>query len=636
MTRRDTKRHRAARWVATLLTLALFGALAVWVWVRSDPGPAVKMGLMKPGLHTVLPLHRTVALQGRVVKGRDVRCNGRPVSPVAGGRFRLEVPGPKEPGLFTIECHAENEKGRKFVFRFGRLAGHRAPLTAPVKNAFRLKIPLRRLGRHGVLLAPLRAIIQKELTAQINEVGQKLSFRVGPVAFNGVSVKRAGLVEVKARGKGALDLTLEMKGFCLRGSLSGKGLSAPLAKLSSSLGSLRSLCLPVGLRFHVVLSKSGTAPPEVKVGPLSTSTLDKLGAMRAFARTSAFQNALTAPIQAALTWAGAGAQSLAAKLREVFGVIDDQLTKMARLLPPAPTALSKKRPRVCIGVYLTRMETLPSENVLLVEADANIQGYTLHGAPCRGDAVTPFPEEDWRVANDAVPAGAGFPRGRPVVGVSLELFNAYLWALWRAGNLMGRGKGRTQAAEIPVSLEEAKRNGFDIRSARLLLPPLLSPAGKEGAGSDRFSERLTLSMVESEILLATQGEPRRLFRFNGRVPLELSLTYENRVKLVFDRDRPLVLGLRCVGESGGRPCTRQSRRYESLAKTAVELVKSGKVDLPQVMLTKLRPLLRTDTHTVTFRRPGLYGRFLTAEVKVSRRRSGPVGPLPRVPNPWGP
>lgn len=620
--RKKRLRYRISRGVATIFTLALLFCLAFWIKTRSDPGPPVKLSIRQPSIHETLPLHESVLLEGIVKDGKNTVCNNHKVTTNKQGRFSLKLPGPDRSGLFSIECESFNSKNRKYSFRFGRMAGQRAPITEKVVHAFKLKLPLAYLNQKGGLLTSLNNLVENELRDRINIVGKKLSFSIGGLRFAGISIKQASLKGISSDSDGQPVLKLEIRGFCFKGEIVPGRLALSLTPIKSFLKTLRHsrrLCIPAGIQIDLAISRTPDQKPRIKLGPLDTTTLESVGELKVLADSDMFTGLLTKPIKTALTWVGESAETLLDRILVVFREFDRRLSSLADVLPPAPAQYSTTRPRVCFDIELTKMHVLRQQRALILEASAGITGYTTKGRSCAdSNHLLKFSKDSYRIAMDPPPPNSQFPQDSSIAGVAIELINAYIHALWLSGGLGKPSTGTTgeflDTGGIPVNVPKAKRNGFDIKRINFDIPPLLTLAQNQ----DR--KTLELSIGEAEVLLETLGEPRRLFRINGRIPMTMGFTYDDRLKLSIHHENPVLFSLRCIGESGGNPCTRQSRRYEALAETAVELIQSGEISLPRLVLWKFQPIVQTDTHKVILKEPSVIGGFLTTRIRsVSKK-----------------
>jgi hypothetical protein len=141
---------------------------------------------------------------------------------------------------------------------------------------------------------------------------------------------------------------------------------------------------------------------------------------------------------------------------------------------------------------------------------------------------------------------------------------------------------------VPVDLPRLSAQGFDIRSLRYGLPPMVTTT----ADGD-----LRLEVPELGVDLGTTGEPRRLLAVHLRLPLHLQTQGPGRVRLAVRRRSPPRIWVRCEQESG-RACSAQSRRLQDLVDLATELAFRPELAIPELALTAALPVLRAAGVTV--------------------------------------
>jgi hypothetical protein len=596
-------KRRLARFSATLLTLAAAAAGLGYVWCHTQRGPAVALELHLPPEQTVLAPGRTYRLEGKVRNAVGwVECNGRRARPDAQGRFALALEPTGDHGLELIECVARNAGARRYFFRFGRLLGERVPLTKTVERAISARLPARLFTGQGGLLHALNRIFEGPLKAALNRAGRRLEQRIGGLRVGGMSIAQIRLVKIGADPDGAVTFTVRLEGVCLHLGLRSGSLPKVLAPLARHLERRRRLCLPLVFTVDWALRVGPARNFELKVGGLSSELVEKAAGLEVWARDPTLQTWIAAPLRETLRWVSRRAQSVLQKLNTAFTEVDRRLTQLVDLLPALPKRWGPKRPRVCFALTLRKLAS-DRQGGFRVEVSARISGYTLGGKKCGGGQMRGFAAEAFRV----VPPGQATaerppPFGpQPTVAVSLELINAYLAALVSLGALQN----------VHVEIDALKRHGFDVRRLDFALQPLVTVDSTAG---------LFLTVAELEAALDTLGEARRLFRIHGVVPLRAKHRQDGVWSLVLARKQWPRLGLRCVGELGGIECAAQSQRYEEIIETATELLRVGRIGLPDLNLKATLPFWSSRNLYVGADRIRLDKTYLLLTLKVKNRR----------------
>jgi hypothetical protein len=553
------------------------GALAVYVWVNTRQGPAVTLTLKKPGPRAVLAPDEEIVVEGAARKSvGPVVCDGVSAEVGDRGSFELRLPGPEKAGLHTIYCRAENELGKTFHFRFGRLAGRKVPLDEPVTAAVRAVLPQNLLRGSGGLLAELDRLVDGPLRREVNEAGKSLGFRIGRVRAGGVTVGRLGLKAIRSSSSGELVLSLAVEDICVHFGV--RSFPGWLGRLASRLPRKGSVCLPISFDLDLAVLMRPGRRPQLRVGALSTRHVEKVASLEGVAEAEELASALATPVRETLQWVAERAEGVLEKLDEAVSGMEKRLGELSDLLPAAPKSISAEKIRICFDFSVHRLGAFGRKDDLLAEMTARPTGYTVGGAPCRAESIESFPEDAYRIAvasgdSKAAKEGAAAEPGGGEgarLGISMDLINAYVTALWWAGAFR----------DLQVSLSQMKSHGFDVRKVSLLLPPLIT------SGGERV---LNLCVAEMETLLATTGEPRRFLRVSGVIPLSLELSSDGALGMSVGEGRWPKIDLRCVGELSGAPCASQSRRYQQLVETAMELARAGKIDLPDLALSEALP-----------------------------------------------
>ncbi len=512
----------------------------------------------RPTAGAILPLGGPIEISGRVegAGGQRVRCNGHPMKVGPSGRFRGRVPGPSEPGLFLVGCVVPNERNEEYHFRYGWIAGSTKPLDAEIRRAIVLHLPASYLTGPGGLLGEISRLLDQGLREEFVRRGPV--FRLGGLTFGPFRPRRIRLLGLKPEKDGWLAVEAGIEGVC--GDIGGQQ------------GSKRTLCLPVRFRFtfHLVVREGDRV--DVRIGPVSTQTLRML-AQQGFnpmlqillARAPAMVRGVLA---AALSVSSKGARRLLRALARAKERLDTRLSEAANLLPTLPRAWGRGG-RICLGVTLSRLASLPEREAFELDLDVGIRGWT-RGNDCR--KPEPFPGGAVRPVD--APGGPDVPNSeRPTLLFSTALLNGYLAAL-TAARLLRR---------IPLPPGAAAGSGFQVEEVSVPHAPLI-----------RSGSELLVAIPEMGISVEARGEPKRFFRVSIQMGTRLLLEPSGSVSLALMESPLPVVGIRCEGELGGGRCAPQSRRYQTMADLVRRLVAEGRLVLPTVTLTRTLPRWRTE------------------------------------------
>jgi hypothetical protein len=568
----------------TALTVGLWAGIAFLAGYLAWPGQGVDLVLHAPPIDRILPLGEPVEIAGVVsANGQRLRCGGETVRVATDGRFRATLLPPAQPGLHVIDCRVDNEKDRVFQYRYGRLAGASRPLAEVIDDALVVALPLPALTAPGGLLDPLNHLLATVVAPRLIEAGQKLhlvreSFTLGPIHLSGVT-----LVGVTARRPDELAVTVGLHDVSVWLSVSPGGLVDRLPEvvrqLLPALGP-RATQVKLGPELRLTFTvrwPPGGGRPTVGVAGITTEHLKKALRIGALASLAAHWLApLSRSLEQGVVKAFSGAAQLDQKLTEVFREIKLRLARLGALLPPLPGQVAPGRPAACIAFDLSHLSS--EKDVVRFHLSAQVRGYTTGGAAC----FTSGPPRPVPGAPRRLLLGPPDPLDQvtgPSVVVSHDLLNAYVATLHAAGTL----------ARLPVSVPALAQHGFDVRSLRYGLPPVITT---------RPGGRLQLEVPELGLDLATTGEPRRLLTASFRLPLALAVPRPGVAQLSVSKSAPPEIFVRCEAEAGRGACSHQSRRFQGLVEAATSIAFAAELAQPPLTVQAMLPTLRAQGVTV--------------------------------------
>ncbi|MFH2005198.1 MAG: hypothetical protein ABI333_01295 [bacterium] len=567
----------AQRLGGTLLVLGVWLGIGWLVWLLAWPGPTPELTLDSPQLARLLPLDQPVHVTGTSRHTRRLRCEGRDVTPGPDGRFDYHAPGPTRPGLYVLRCVAENARGRNFPFPQARLAGASRPLTDTIEDAVVVVLPLAALQAQGGLLHGLSRLVTTRLATHVMAAAEALTFQWGGLRLGPIHIGGLTLLGIEAAGRNRLALTLGLQdlsiGLHLPDGWVPDRAPAALRTLLLLLGSQRKLTLPGTLPITVRLHWPVGGRPSLALGRLSTHHVHKALPFKFLADTAAaFSALLSGKLHEQLAKALRSAGGLTQQLERVFAQVQRRLGRLSGLIPPLPKAISPGRIAACLAFRLSHITTSQRTKVVRFHLSATVQGYA-EGRRCTEPAaIRPIPLRGvipWRLSLGP-PAPVDDQAG-PSLVVAHDLINAYLATVWASGGL----------DHVPFRLPATKQAGFDIRSLRYHLPPVVTTA----AG------RLRLEVGELGVRLHTVGEPRRLFAAHLRLAVAVAVHKQGRIRFQVPRTAPPELHVRCEQEAGGA-CAAQSRRFQSLVNIGTELAFRPELAGPALSMEAALPTLR--------------------------------------------
>ncbi len=543
------------RWKRLVALLSALGFLALLIWWlerRTNPGRPVEIHVTRPRKDAVLRPGRAVLVSGRVRgAGGRVFCNGvRAVT--KNGRFTVELPGPKGPGLYVLDCHAKNDRGTDSHARFGRLAGWTAPMTAPMDRAVTLTVPLSILDDKGGLLGDLNDLLRRHLVPILSTKG---SLNIGPFQLGPVWVTGLHVEGVETTVSGRLDFHIVIERPCMK------------------VGRVRAgstICLPVSFHATVGLSLDRNAGPVLHMGRFTTEGIRNAPWLPGLDLAAAAGSMISRKLGRVLAWPAETTRGLAKALTQAKRRIDRRLSALTDMIPQVPAAWDAAGTRLCFSVSLSGLDTDPLRETASVTTRVQILGYDPKGT-CQ--KVVPFPSDLQRL----VPAVAEkHPTEVPADGdallvLSSDFVNAYLTGLWAVGALR----------RVPIASQSASRFGFSLESMEMGVPPAFVPG--------RY---LRLVVPEAGLWVRTLGEPKRYFVVSVAAELRLLLSSAGVELAVMDNPLPRV-ALRCEGELGRSSCLEQTHRYQSMVNMVLAMVRAGRMVLPALPVAKALPQWRT-------------------------------------------